>query len=288
MAVRRPAESAPRPRWLLLSLLLLSACGTSPRTEVVLLVSTDYAVPSEVDAFNATVDAPDMEIQTASATLSSPSDEPRTLGLVYRDGPLGPFDATIQGMLGGGVVATRRARFTFQEGRTLVLRIHLSRSCESVRCAGDETCEDGACRPILVAPDELQPWPPTMMDAATDALDGAVDSAPPDAAMDGSMDSGPMDAGVDAEAGTLPTCDSLFADRVDYDACDQRPSECEFFANPASNMSCGQVCAAAGETCVSASIPANDTGRNRCNAAMASTCDALEDLLLCVCSRTPR
>ncbi len=273
-------------RWHLLALASLCAsCGTTPRTEVVLLVTTDYSVPTELDAFTATVAAPDMEIQTASATLTGPEDLPRSLGLVHRAGPLGTFDVTVDGTLADSVVATRRARFSFQEGRTLVLRIHLSPACEAVRCVGDETCEGGACRPIRVAPDELQPWPP--------ADSGVMDATPSDVGADAPTgDSSLPDGGPDTIAPTdatgdapTPSCDDLFSELRDYNLCEERPGECEFYSAETLNPSCRAVCDASDQVCVAAYVPGGPMGRARCTQSATLPCDEMADSVLCVCSR---
>jgi hypothetical protein len=252
------------------------------------MVTTDYAVPAEIDTFTTTVAAPDMEIQTASAPLTGPDDLPRTLGLVHEDGPLGSFDVTVEGTHAGSQVATRRARFAFQEGRTLALRIHLSRACETAeRCVGDETCAAGACRPIQIAPDELEPWPPPR-DASMDApsVDAMVDSAVPDSAPGDSATDGRADASDGAvDAGVVP-CDALFSGVERYHLCDEGPTDCEFYADPAMDMSCAQVCDLAAQTCVEAYQPAGSGGPARCSQDTTSACDAPADELLCVCSRT--
>jgi hypothetical protein len=105
-------------------------------------------------------------------------------------GPLGPYGLTVRAERGGELVVSRDAEFSFQAGRTLVLRVDLLRECVGVACGDGETCGDGGCRSAAVPPSELTPWAgtPPPLDAATvdacttercngidDDCDGAVD-----------------------------------------------------------------------------------------------------------------
>jgi hypothetical protein len=249
-------------------------CSAEPRTEVLVSVTTDHEVPAELDTLAITVSGPTMEIQTARADLTSLADLPRTVGLVHEGGPLGPFEATIVGSLSSGEqVASRRVRFAFQKGRTLALEIHLARACATVSCAGDETCADGVCRSIDVGPDELVPWP---------VSDGGVDAGVVDSAAD-TTDVGPSDAVPDV---MLPTCDSFYSTQDGYEGCAEGASECEFHVTPPSGVTCAEICATAGESCVESFDPGSGVP-NRCRRSTMRACDASFSPAICVCSRTP-
>jgi len=257
-----------------------------------LWVTTDYAIPTEISQLEVTVSGPSMEIQTSSAALSGPGDLPGTLGLAHEGGPLGPFDLTVDGTGAGAVVvATRRARFMFRPGETLVLEIHLSRACEGVRCAGDDTCDDGMCRPVDLASTELTSWPPQSdagSDSATDAQVDAPDSgpvdagdgAPPDA---GRPDGAPPDAPMpDTAVGSA--CDDLFGARTDYFLCAERAGECEFYVDPTATLSCEGVCMLSGATCVGSYAETSDFGAGRCRRAAMQTCSVTGDDFICICT----
>ena len=141
-------------RWVAV-LVALCACSADP-TQVILVVDTDMNVPSELDAVRITVVGPDGEIQSTEGPLVL--GDPRTLAQTHTGGPLGPFRATVQGLLAGIPVVTRHATFDFQRERRLALSMTLRRACRGVACGAEETCADGGCRSVVVAPEELRPW----------------------------------------------------------------------------------------------------------------------------------
>lgn len=140
-------------RWL--ALVALCACSSDP-TQVIIVVDTDLSIPGELESVRITVRGPDGETQVVEGALDPM--EPRTLAQTHTGGPLGPFQATVEGLVGGIVVLERRATFEFQPGRRLTLPMHLVRSCIGASCVAEETCSEGGCRPILVGPGELGPW----------------------------------------------------------------------------------------------------------------------------------
>jgi hypothetical protein len=105
----------------------------SPRTEVIVAVDADSTVLALIDSFRIEVAGPSGETRTATATLSDGQPLPRTLGLYWTEGPLGPFRVVVSGMRGTSVVTMREARFEFVRERTLVLRITLVGRCLSPR-----------------------------------------------------------------------------------------------------------------------------------------------------------
>ena len=206
---------APLALTLTLALTLLAGCTTS-RTEVILVVDTDLRGTGGIDNLSVEVTTPAGATTTSLATLGPGQPAlPRTLGLVHEDGALGPYSVHVVGKTGAAVRVTRDVRFTFQEGRTLMLRIDLVASCESARCGSGQTCAAGACRSIDLAPSELTEWtgtpPALVLDGAVPPLDagdrdlgtpldaGADDAGPADS---GPADAGPTDAGP-ADAGPI-------------------------------------------------------------------------------------
>ncbi len=263
-----------------------SGCSTEPRTEVLLVVSTDYAVPAEVSEFSVMASGPNMQIQTAGAVLTDPEDLPRTLGLVHQGGELGPIDVTIAALVADSTlddrrVVERRVVFEFQRGRTLQLRIDLDRACADVTCDSDLTCEAGVCRAIDIEPSELTPWPdPPAMDSGVpeDAGD-AGDAA--DAALDGMVeDSGVLDGGGE-DAGPM-TCDGRYGSLTDYALCVESPVGCEFYSVPDTVASCDSICALGGGTCAEAFT--KHAGSNVCRRDVPISCDLPDDDPICVCA----
>ncbi|RLB51650.1 MAG: hypothetical protein DRJ42_16420 [Deltaproteobacteria bacterium] len=175
-------------------LFFLAACST-PRTEVIIALDTDFDVPAEVDSFVVTVTAPDARTQVARATLGpGESPLPRATGVLHTTGPLGPFTAVAEALLGGTVVATRRARFTFVAEQTRVLEMHFLRSCQGVSCGAEESCDASGCRSVDIDPMEMPPYGGTIPGIGRG--DGGVDSGM-DGGPDVGVDAGP-DVGVDA------------------------------------------------------------------------------------------
>lgn len=175
------------------ALVALAACGRAP-TEIVVLVTTDLDVPADADVLRVTVTEPDGEVRESDVAISS-GDAERTLVLLHRGGALGPLEIRASARLGATEVLAARRIVSFEDGRTLHLRIPLDRACATVSC-GARTCEAGRCRDPEVGACDLDP---------AQCSDGGVeDAGAGDAAVD---DGGPVDASEpDAGPGcTLPS-----------------------------------------------------------------------------------
>ena len=161
----------------LLSLSCLS-CETA-RTEILVAIDSDLAVPTELDRLFVDAIGPDAVRQRAEGDLSDGRPLPRSLGIVHTSGPLGPFQVTVTGQLDGATVLTRRARVTFEKGKTLVLPMHLVRSCLSNSCGSGQTCTETGCRAEDVSSADLTPY-----DGNLPSLSGSPAPPPPsDASM---------------------------------------------------------------------------------------------------------
>lgn len=251
---------------------VLVACNQSPRTQVMVVVDTDLRGPTGIDNVIATVIGPDGATQMSLATVGAGEPGwPRTLGLVWDGGRLGPFTVRLTGNRGGALLVERTARFSFQEGRTLVLRMDLLARCMGESCGSGQTCGESGCRSVEVDPSELTEWTGT-----PPALD--VDAGPaPDAGAP--VDSGtmPVDGGAPVDAGAcVPSaevcngmdddCDSMVDEGFDLDA------------DEANCGACGRTCDfanATGEcTAGECTISACDTGFEDCNSMGADGCEA--------------
>ena len=167
-----------------LAALLMLGCAllgcTSPRTELLVVTTTDLAIPAEIDAFEIEATSPGGQPRESVARLG-PGElpPPRVLGLVPDGARLGPYTLVIRGTLRGAVIVERRVEVELESGRTLVLRVDLARDCVGVDCAA-ETCAAGACRAVRVGPEELEPYggqlpgadAAVVPDAGQPALDG--------------------------------------------------------------------------------------------------------------------
>jgi hypothetical protein len=160
----------------------------SPRTEIIVVVDTDLAVPAELDRIIFEVVSPEGRMETASADPASAL--PAFLGVVHTAGPLSPLEVRVVGRVGGADIVERRARLAFQADRTVVLQMNLLGSCAGAmsRCGPGETCAESGCRPVAVGDEELSPWggSPPGLDAGT-----------------------PADASPDVDGGTPEVCNGM-------------------------------------------------------------------------------
>lgn len=133
-------------------------CTQGELTELLVVVDTELAVPSELTRVAFEVTGPRGDVQRASADFAAGEARPAILALVHRDGPLGPLTIQIDGERGNERVVTRTARVHFVPGRVLTLRVLLTQGCVGVRCETGETCGERGCRGVDVAVEELEPW----------------------------------------------------------------------------------------------------------------------------------
>ncbi len=170
------------PRMLSLSLTVVAlAVGCGDATEVLVVTDSDMSIPAEIDSLETVVASPEGVMQRSTADLREQG-FPRTLSLVHQgDGALGPFDVSVSGRLGGSVVVSRQAAFTFVEGERRVLVMHLVGSCRTNSCSGAQTCTENGCQSIDA---DLLEWtgsPPTLEGGGTaDSGTPLPDGSPPD------------------------------------------------------------------------------------------------------------
>lgn len=246
--------------------LIAAGCVASP-TEIVVVVDSDLAIPNDLNRVRVSVTGPSGEQRVSEGALASAADLPATVGLVHRGGPLGDASVLVEGVRGTDTVVARRASFAWEPNQTLALRLDLLRSCLSIVCGPMETCGENGCRPIAVAPEELEPYPPPpRRDASVPDAAVSDDAGPSDA----SFDAGPLDASVSPDGsieqdGGLPACAAV-------------PARCEVVPNACvcDSCACNPQCAADCEfACTRGSqcrIEGEGTTRvaGRCN---ASTCE---------------
>lgn len=212
----------------------LPASCRSARTQIVVVVDTDYAVPTRVGALRLRIADPRdgtpviqpivLKGQSATGCTDTRSAArfcvPLSFLLVPAANRSGnaPAEVTIDAVSGddpinGATLVSRSARLAFAPGQTLRLPMFLSRDCEGIVCPSDFTCSEGArCVPIDRPPGVVQLDPNNGR-----VLDGAVfDGGEPDAVdpIDSSSDSV-----ADADsAAALDTVDASSSDDASMDA----------------------------------------------------------------------
>lgn len=232
---RTTRSNAARSRWIQTTLgavaasaLLVSGCR-SDRTQIVVVVDTDFAVPSRLGSLRVIVGDPadpSSRVQAISlkgAAASGCADAPRggsycvplSFLVVPSDGRAAnqPVQVTIEGVAGDDALRSpallrRSARLPFASGQTLRLPMFLASACEGVICPTDYTCgEQARCVPIDDPPGVAAIDPRTGA-----ALDASV--ARPDATVADARDEDATSARGDA-VNDSPTSDSATNDAAD-------------------------------------------------------------------------
>ena len=203
---------------------LAGGCTSGDRTQFVVLVDSDFEVPSELSSFRAVVrdDAEavlaEQSFDLVGALVAAEAGRyhlPVSFGVgPRRDDPTLPVRIEIEARATeDGVLFERRATTRFIEGRTLLLPMFLARRCQSEQCVDGETCTEHGCVSELVDPAELEvveegdefgirdgglPAPDAEVDPS-DSGDGDV--SVPDALVGDGMSR--ADVGVDPDASDL-------------------------------------------------------------------------------------
>jgi hypothetical protein len=179
-----------RAGWASCLLLGLFACSTeiTPLTQIVVVVDSDLDVPSELNGLLIEV-MRTASTPSAKASLAKTEDLPRSLGIVYGGGPLGPVRVTVQGMLDDTPVVTRTAEVSFRRDKSLRLSLMLTRACRDLLspCDDGQSCADGACADEAIA--DLPAWsgklPPHSSVTMSDGDGGVTPAADGGGAGDG-------------------------------------------------------------------------------------------------------
>ncbi len=180
-------------------LLALASCTTTPRTQVMVVVSADESVRSNLTRLTVGVGGGPTAGALADVetyTLDSVDRWPLRVPLVpLNNDATRAFVVTVTANTSAGNVVARGIT-GFVPGETRMLLLHLGASCADVPCADDETCSAAACRAAYVDPSSLPAYDPDAQGMSSDAGPvedgGAPDGGRPDA---GTPDGGGPDAG---------------------------------------------------------------------------------------------
>ncbi len=279
---------------LVLAALTLGSCARSSATELLVVVDSDLAVPDQLGSVRVDIEGLSTGPVSAIGELTGVRGRPlpRSVGVVYEGGPLGPLTVRAAGFLGDAEVVSRAAQVSFVPGHTKVLALELSESCVGVTCEASETCEAAACRSIVVDPDELVEYVPNDGDAGAclageicngedDDCDGRIDEDP-------DVERDPESCGecghrCTAPANALATCSAGacgFACLAAFEDCNADASDgCERRIDTLTDCgACGAACALdhATATCAlrSCAIAACADGFGDCDEEVDTGCEA--------------
>lgn len=173
-----------------------AGCPARDSAQVVVVVSTDLAVPAELDALEIRLrDEGGVIIEERGLSLAGTQPSGQVLGsfgIAPLDGEVArPLDVEVAAGLGGSILFKTRLKTRFRSGQKLRLDVFLARTCIAAACPDSVMCLRGECRPPLdVDPSTLPPYE-GLIDSGTPAPDGgvpgdsdggvAVDGSAPDA-----------------------------------------------------------------------------------------------------------
>lgn len=134
--------------------------GCHNPTEIVLVVDTDLAVPSEIDSVDITITGSGQPQAVPTIDLTAPGAPafPLTLGLSPANGSSGAVDVAVVGYLQGSPVAQQEASTMFVGGSQRMLRMLLLGSCQGVSCPSAQTCGSTGCSATAISGSSLPPW----------------------------------------------------------------------------------------------------------------------------------
>lgn len=218
---------------------VLTACSSN-ETGLVADLRTDYVAGLEVVRVTTSV----VQVGATGPALLETADVPAGADLLagYRianfDLPPGTWEATVTLEAARGAdLAGRRVIVDIPEGSRIGATLVVTRNCESVVCADDQTCQDGMCVDPRCSPETPSacPAPVCTADSECTAMgaacvvgrcrDGVCFSAADDALCGGGelcdpvagcvpvgVDVGPMDSGVDAMDSDVADADDAGTD----------------------------------------------------------------------------
>lgn len=183
-----------------------AGCEEKTATQIIVAVATNLSVPKEMDNFDLKVERQGKAKASQNYVLDPGKPDsyelPATLAITAGSDFTTPVTFTITGKKGNKEIISRVARLSFIEGRVLLLKIDLLRSCLGKTCDKGQTCAAGACGSPDVDASKLPEYSKAGAFSSPEAgviVDAAVDGPGPDAAKpDVGADLGSPDVGGDA------------------------------------------------------------------------------------------
>src|SRR5690349_5558946 len=128
-------------------------------TELIVVVDTDFVVPSEVDTITLGITGTDGVRTTVDVPLASVP-LPATLVLYPAGARLGPVEIDAAGLRSGTAIVWARAVTSFVREERRIVRVVLWRACTGMDCGPGATCEPStaACVDAEIPPASLPRW----------------------------------------------------------------------------------------------------------------------------------
>jgi hypothetical protein len=182
----RESLSAAAARWAVAAMgaALLSACAGATRAapgEVFVVVTTDMAVPADIDAlrWTVTVAGQTTPLKTEPLTLDAES-LPGTLAVVSGPETQGPVLVALDALHDGTVRVHREAQFTVPTQGSKALPMALDWLCSNAHpvgpCPAGQTCVAGACAPSAIDAAALPDYTPIDAGTCFDTADCLVNT----------------------------------------------------------------------------------------------------------------
>ncbi len=239
----------------------LASAGCATRTEVILVVDSDIVGLNQITVSST---SPSGAMQSSSAVIGvGDLPLPRSLGMTWSSGPLGPYTVLVTGYHNGVALVSRTASFSFVQNQTRTLRLDLLLRCQNVTCTSGQTCGETGCGSIAVPESALLPY--------TGAVPGRQSDGGP---TDGGVDAPVVDVGLDAAVCAAETCNE------EDDDCDRLIDEGFMLSSDPDNCGrCGNVCALDHVTengCATArcTVVTCETGWDDCDGRNSTGCEA--------------
>ena len=198
---------------------LIAGCASRDPAQLVVVVTSDLAVPAELDGLEIRLrDAAGAILEERALLLRGAGALPLSFGVAPLEGDVRrPADVEVAAISQQQVRFRTRIRTRFLPGKRLRLDVFLAKSCIAAACPDSVACLRGACTgPVDVPPE-------TLLDGLNDA--GPIDAASNDAAL---PDAPATDAGSTTDAGADGGSCTLTRDLLAAEATQGRN-----FASPA-------------------------------------------------------
>jgi hypothetical protein len=155
-------------------------------TQLVVIMSTDLGVTSELDGLRIGVASPEGDVVLDETYTLVPRPGPivglASFGVRPRnDDASRRIRVDAEGLAGGVATVATGAVSSFVRDQRMRLDLFLARSCVGSSCTAPDVCREGACVPPDVAVEDLEPFRPE------DDVEGAVGDPPTCAPPDGEV-----------------------------------------------------------------------------------------------------